>query len=55
MDLSPGALLQRFRGKALRYVSVSVFGTVSTQLLLWFTQKLEPAFSRVELLREPQG
>ena len=28
MDLSPRAVIQRFRGKALRYVTVSVFGTV---------------------------
>ena len=27
--------MQRFRGKALRYITVSVIGTVSTQLLLW--------------------
>jgi putative flippase GtrA len=37
MDLRPGAIVQRFRGKALRYVSVSVFGTVTTQALLWLT------------------
>ena len=37
MDLGPRAIVQRFRGKALRYVTVSIFGTVSTQLLLWFT------------------
>ena len=29
--------MKRFRGKALRYVSVSLFGTVTTQILLWFT------------------
>ena len=29
--------MQRFRGKAMRYTMVSVFGTVSTQLSLGFT------------------
>jgi putative flippase GtrA len=37
MDLRPRAVIQRFRGKALRYVSVSLFGTITTQILLWFT------------------
>ena len=37
MDLRPTAILHRFRGKALRYVTVSLFGTVTTQILLWFT------------------
>jgi putative flippase GtrA len=34
MDLSPAALLGRFRGKALRYLAVSAMFTVSTQVLL---------------------
>ena len=37
MDLRPRAVIQRFRGKALRYVTVSLFGTITTQILLWFT------------------
>ena len=34
MDLRPAALLERFRGKALRFMSVSVIGTVLTQVQL---------------------
>ena len=42
MDLRPRAIIQRFRGKALRYVTVSVLGTLTTQVLLWLTHgKLE--------------
>ena len=37
MDLAPRAIVNRFRGKALRYVTVSIFGTVTTQILLWVT------------------
>jgi putative flippase GtrA len=32
MDLRPTAILARFRGKALRYMSVSVLGTIAAQL-----------------------
>lgn len=35
MDLRPAAVVARFRGKAFRYVSVSGFGTVITQALIW--------------------
>jgi putative flippase GtrA len=35
VDLSPRAIVQRFRGKALRYVTVSVVCTIATQVLLW--------------------
>jgi putative flippase GtrA len=34
MDLSPAAVLGRFRGKALRYLAVSALFTVTTQALL---------------------
>ncbi|MCU1345507.1 MAG: hypothetical protein JWL70_1773 [Acidimicrobiia bacterium] len=34
MDLSPSAVLGRFRGKALRYLAVSAIFTVVTQVLL---------------------
>lgn len=41
MDLRPGAIIGRFRGKFLRYASASVFGTVLTQaLLFWFVDGL---------------
>jgi putative flippase GtrA len=36
MDLRPSAVLSRFRGKAFRYISVSVIGTVITQGQIWF-------------------
>ena len=35
MDLRPVAVIDRFRGKALRYVSVSVIGTILTQVQLF--------------------
>ena len=31
MDLSPAAIIDRFRGKAFRYLAVSVIGTIITQ------------------------
>lgn len=35
MDLRPSAIVERFRGKFVRYVSVSAFGTVFTQVQLF--------------------
>jgi len=35
MDLRPRAILQRFRGKALKFVAVSLVSTVITQTLLF--------------------
>ena len=35
MDLRPVAVIDRFRGKALRYMSVSVLGTLLTQVQLF--------------------
>ena len=34
MDLSPSAVLGRFKGKALRYMAVSALFTVTTQVIL---------------------
>ncbi len=36
MDLSPAAVLDRFRGKAFRYMAVSLFGTIITQAQIWY-------------------
>jgi len=36
MDLSPAALVDRFRGKAFRYLAVSLIGTVLTQAQIWY-------------------
>ena len=36
MDLSPAAIVDRFRGKAFRYLAVSVIGTVITQAQIWY-------------------
>jgi putative flippase GtrA len=42
MDLRPAAVLDRFRGKALRYITTSVIGTVLTQVqLLYYVNTLE--------------
>jgi putative flippase GtrA len=42
MDLRPVAVIDRFRGKALRYVSVSVLGTLLTQVQLFaYVNRLE--------------
>jgi putative flippase GtrA len=35
MDLRPAAVVGRFRGKAMRYLSMSVLGTVLTQVQLY--------------------
>ena len=37
MDITPRAIIGRFRGKALRYVTVSVVCTIATQAILWVT------------------
>ena len=42
MDLRPRAILRRFRGKALKFVAVSLISTVITQTLLYvFGAKLD--------------
>ncbi len=40
MDLSPSAVVGRFRGKAARYIGLSMFGTVITQLQIFVYVKL---------------
>jgi putative flippase GtrA len=42
MDLRPAAVVERFRGKALRYITTSIIGTVLTQVqLLYYVNALE--------------